>query len=374
MENIMSIQLKPNVIGVLILVLAVGCSKEENIAQLSKQPIVVEISTATLTRKTPIPPTEMPTVTASKTPTSSPNEPTTATPTKTPKPSRTLIPTPDLTILGKIGGGMIAYVSNRDGDNEIYLLIFPKEDSDPMNEIQLTHNEDDDVLSDWSPDGSKIAFSSDRDGNLEIYVMDVDAALQNEGYGSVQRLTNHEGEDMLPAWSPDGNKIAFSSDRDGDWEIYIMQADGTDIRQLTDNTIIDSKPSWSPDGTKIVFDSGEGYNRNIYIMESNGANQELIIQAEGGWPDWSPDGTQIVFFGRLTGNPEIYIVNVDGTNLTRMTFNNIDDWEPSWSPDGEWLLYNAGQRNNIFVMRVDRSETYQLTDSSSLDWLPIWRP
>jgi TolB protein len=153
-----------------------------------------------------------------------------------------------------------------------------------------------------------------------------------------------------------------------------MNIDGTDVRQLTDNTIIDSKPSWSPDGNRIVFDSGEGYNRDIYVIDSDGTNLELIIKAEGGWPDWSPDGTWIAFFGRLDGNPEIYIVNADGSGRTRMTYNNIDDWEPSWSLDGEWLLYNAGSMNNIFMIRVDTSETYQLTDNSYMDWLPVWRP
>jgi Tol biopolymer transport system component len=253
-------------------------------------------------------------------------------------------------------------------------MAFPKVAGGSVVDYQLTDNDADDALPDWSPDGRKIVFSSTRDGNLEIYVMEVEITPQNAQAGNIQRLTNNERDDLLPTWSPDGTQIAFSSDRDGDWEIYVMNANGTNVRQLTDNNIIDSKPTWSPDGRKIGFDSGEGYSKDIFIMDKDGSNQELVLQAEGGWPAWSPDGNKIAFCGRSTGNPEIYIVNVDGTAQTRMTYNNIDDWEPSWSPDGEWLLYVSGMITDIYVMRVDKSETYQLTNDRFGDWVPVWRP
>ena len=109
-------------------------------------------------------------------------------------------------------------------------------------------------------------------------------------------------------------------------------------------------------------------------MEIDGSDQELLIDSSGGWPAWSPDGSQIAFFGRKDGNPEIYIADADGTNQTRITFNYVDDWEPSWSPDGEWLLYNTGPLNNIFIMNVDTRETFQLTNNNYIEWLPVWRP
>ena len=131
-----------------------------------------------------------------------------ATPTKIARPTLKTTSNPGLSILGDIDGGMIAFVSNMDGDNEICVMILPFVEGETPTTVQLTNNEDDDVLSDWSPDGSQFAFSSDRDG---------------------------------------------------DWEIYVMNTGGTDVRQLTDNTITDSKPSWSPDGTKIIFDSGAAH-------------------------------------------------------------------------------------------------------------------
>jgi Tol biopolymer transport system component len=231
-------------------------------------------------------------------------------------------------------------------------------------EAQLTHNGADDSVPDWSPDGEKITFASTRDGNWEIYLMDVNDAIQDPENAQVRRLTNHEGDDLSPVWSPDGTQIAFASDRDGDWEIYAMRTDGTDLRQLTDDTSIESKPSWSPDGAKIAFDSGRGYERDIYVMDSDGANQERLVQAAGGWPAWSPDGTRIAYFDRVDGNPEIYVVDVDGTNRTRLTQNSTDDWEPSWSPDGEWLLHVSGWVPNVFMMRADGSETYRLTNDN----------
>ena len=109
-------------------------------------------------------------------------------------------------------------------------------------------------------------------------------------------------------------------------------------------------------------------------MDSDGRNPKFVIRADGGWPAWSPDGTRIAYFGRLAGNPDIYVVNIDGTNMVRMTENNIDDWEPSWSPDGEWLLYVSLQIPDIYVMRADGSETYRLTRNGDADWTPVWRP
>ena len=107
----------------------------------------------------------------------------------------------------------------------------------------------------WSPDGSQIAFDSDRDGNWEIYVMDADGS-------NPTNLTNNAADDQRPAWSPDGSKIAFHSNRDGNLdEIYVMDADGSNPIRLTNNTDNDHCPSWSPDGSKIAFRSFQGRQR-----------------------------------------------------------------------------------------------------------------
>ena len=113
-------------------------------------------------------------------------------------------------------------------------------------QTRLTDNSDLDFSPSWSPDGTKIAFESSRDGNFEIYVMSADGSGQTN-------LTNDSVPDSQPSWSPDGTRIAFYSLRDGNYDVYVMSADGSGQRKLTDNPATDYLPSWSPDGAKIAF-------------------------------------------------------------------------------------------------------------------------
>jgi TolB protein len=203
--------------------------------------------------------------------------------------------------------GQIAFDSDRDTppdqeedenpNREIYVM-----NPDGTDQTRLTNNDEEDIQSSWSPDGEKIAFASNRDGNLEIYVMNADGTDQT-------RLTNNDAIDINPSWSPDGEKIAFSSDRDDDEgrnDIYVMDAtDGSDVTRLTDTDADDRQPSWSPDGEKIAF------NRVF--------NPEDVDVDDG----------------------QIFVMNADdGSDVTRLTDNDHDDKEPDWgtntsTPDGD---------------------------------------
>ena len=193
---------------------------------------------------------------------------------------------------------------------------------------------------------AQIAFSSNRDGNWEIYVMDVDG-------GNQQNLSNNRSDDKHPSWSPDGKRIAFLSNRDGlrndlriTYEIYVMDADGGNQQRLTENPNNDWDPSWSPDGKSIAFASDRDgrFNYEIYVMDADGGNLQ-----------------------RLTENP-------DGD----------DDRHPSWSPDGKRIVFSArrdghfenkfGITYEIYVMDADGGNQQRLTENRKNDWYPSWSP
>ncbi len=171
---------------------------------------------------------------------------------------------------------------------------------DGSNQTRLTDNPAPDVKPMWSPDGMKIAFQTTRNGKEDVYVMNSDGSSQT-------RLTDNPAGDLCLSWSPDGKKIAFVSNRDGNREIYVMNADGSDQTNLTNNPSLDIAPSWSPDGKKIAFYSlrkdvpdekeygADGgwwyeYNAEIYVMNADGSELTNLTNnsAYEGYPSWSP--------------------------------------------------------------------------------------
>ena len=224
----------------------------------------------------------------------------------------------------------------------------------------------------------KIAFISNRDGNQEIYVMNADGT-------NPTRLTFTSANELAACWSPDGAKIALTSERDGNPEIYVMDADGTNTTRLTNNSAFDGvdPQCWSPDGTEIAFISNRTGNMEIYVMDPNGSGPTNLTNhsADDIGPTWSPDGTQIAFASYRDGisNPEIYVMDADGTNQSRLTNNSVPDSNPSWSPDGTKIAFSsvrdfAGINQDIFVMNADGTNQTNLTNIASADESADWSP
>lgn len=184
-----------------------------------------------------------------------------------------------------------------------------------------------------SPDGNRFAVCSDKAGNLEIYVIDT---LGNE----LARLTKNHFDDSDPDWSPDGSQMLLRSNRKGAWSIWKMNSDGSNPVQLTKHSGDDTyqaqlgegPPKWSPDGSKILFFSYREGNWDLYTMNPDGSDLQNLTNSQFNetWPSWSPDGRRIAYCTDQDGNYEIYIMNADGSNPQRLTHDPGADQGPVW--------------------------------------------
>lgn len=248
----------------------------------------------------------------------------------------------------------------------------------------------------WSPDGTRFTATDDYSGNglTEIYAVTF-------GKYQVDRLTNNDVADFNPIWSPDGKQITYVSGYP-DGNLMLMSADGSNQKLLTKAPMRinnEVKPAWSPDGKEIAFVVngdfiGQDQTSEIYIVNADGSNLHSLTKTGGVNlnPQWSPDGKQLVFYGYAVGafddmgstislRTEIFRINADGSDFTNLTQSIGLDYQPIWSPDGQWIAFTSTREGpGIYIMRPDGTDIRMVTheppyseggrDANN----PVWRP
>jgi Tol biopolymer transport system component len=237
------------------------------------------------------------------------------------------------------GGGAVAFATPApDGrrlayvvesiDEEFDILVVDLDD--PDNPVPLAQTGFSEQEPDWSPDGAQICFSSDRDGLGDIFVVNADGTnLRQITFDPLPGRTN----EFWPRWSPDGTRIAFGSNQSGSTDIWTMAPDGSDARRLTTGADIESRPTWSPDGARIAFrilyspSSGD-----IGVMNADGTSPVIFVDpGQDEHPAWSPDGTLIAYHSNRDGGDfEIWTIRPDGTGRLNRTNNAVQDLLPAW--------------------------------------------
>jgi TolB protein len=219
-----------------------------------------------------------------------------------------------------------------------------------------------------APQG-RIAFQSDQSGSLDIYVMNADGS-------QISRLTTDAGTDVFPSWSPDGKKLAFASDMDGTPDIYVMNANGTNLTKVVDDPSNDVLPAWSPDGKQLAFVSDRTGDDEIYVINVDGSGLKRLTNSSGDddFPSWSPDGEWLVFASTRDVNSEIYKMDKNGKNLIRLTDDPSTDSTPAWSPDGTRIAFVSKRDGfaNLYVMDPEGENVTQLTFYKSIVEVPTW--
>lgn len=203
---------------------------------------------------------------------------------------------------------------------------------------------------------SRIAFASNPEGQYHIYMMRTDGT-------HIESVTQHPADDNAPAWSPDGNWIAFSSNQTGSFDIYRIQPNGENRQRITQDASQDIHPAWSPDSQTLYFSSNRDTTPDIY--KTNFDNQDTPVfqsDLQELKPALSPDGEWLAFVSSMDGNFDIYTLRANGTDLKNLTDNESWNTHPVWTKDGQWLVFASDQTGNfdIYKMRVDGSDVQNL--------------
>lgn len=301
-------------------------------------------------------------------------------PTEEPTVEPTEEPTPASTPTGG-GVGQIAFASDREGVPQIYLI-----NVDSTGLQAVTNLQDGACQPAWSPDGTQLLFISPCSENREQYPGSSIWLLSLDTLETSQLSTIPSGGDYDPAWHPNGDRIAFTSLRDGWAQIYVMNLDGSDLQNISDSYQTDYQPVWDPRGTNLLFTAIRGDVPEIMIMPETGGSEELYSMGESqghSHADWSRDG-EFLLFERKLGNIPRLAVKRFGDRLKVGNLVCLEGARASqpmaegkWSPDTRWIVFETwpdGVDHDIAIISSGCSNYTELTSDSFLDFDPVWRP
>ena len=288
------------------------------------------------------------------------------------------VPTTRPPVLGPPSGGdRLVFASNRRGNFDLYLI-----DIDGSGLRQITNTDGPDFDPRWSPDGTRIIYASriTQADTADLWIMDADGSNPSQ-------LTNSSDVDEVdPDISPDGQFIAFASNRSGNFDIYIMRIDGTGVQQITNDLADEVSPRWSPDGALIAYYAG-AYNQtetsDLYIIASQGGVPNRLTQNDAIpdlWVDWAPGGAEIAFTsgqGLGAGQRAIFTMPLGGAPR-QLTEGQIHDDDPTWSPDGTRIAFDSNRQGDgvydLYIVDVATGNVSQLTDDTGDNVAPAWQP
>jgi Tol biopolymer transport system component len=266
----------------------------------------------------------------------------------------------------------LVYHTNQTGDWEVFRLgDIPGKAGANANLSQGVGANIDDIGASLSPNKAWVAFSSNRDGNFEIYIGATDGSSQ-------RRITKHPGFTATdPVWAPDGVNIAYESNQDGDWNLYMVNTVTGAERRLTYSGMPSTNASFSPGGTYIVFEGVVNGLSQLFLMNVGNLNVTKLSDGKGNDrnPVYSHDGRYISYYSFRNGPAAaLYIMNSDGTNPVAVSDKSLSAINESWSPDSSLIAYQAqnGTDLGVYVYQLATGKTRRVTDTSSVNYAPTW--
>jgi TolB protein len=257
----------------------------------------------------------------------------------------------------------ITFVSTVKGKKEIFICDFDGKDP-----VQVTHNKSISLSPAWSSDGQWLAYTSYAKNKPDLYIQEI--------YKKVGAVVSKKGINIAPSWVPGRLELAATLSFEGDPEIYLLTKTGKIIKRLTHSPGIDVSVSWSPDGKQMAFVSKRAGSPQIYIKEvASGNVRRLTFEGKNNTqPAWSPSGNRIAYTAMDKGGLNIRVIGLDGKGLAQMTHDAGENESPSWAPDGSLIVFSSSRegKTRIYIMTAFGTDQRRLINLSGKQSEPNW--